>query len=839
MPSQLDVLTDFPRKVDLHDGWKFRKAGSSKWHAADVPGCVHTDLQRNGLIADPFYGRNERDLLWVERTDWEYRLDFEVSESLFDFDHVELVADGLDTVATVKLNGREVAHTESMFVGWRFPVRALLKVGTNRLEILFHNPSDAIDKRQSERTPVNSDWIGGRTQLRKEQCSSGWDWGPRLTTSGIWRPIRLEAWSVNRIADFHITQDHSGNSCTVGVAVEAARKGREFRVRAVLRFDGKAVVESEGALSETLELGIKNPALWWPNGHGDQPLYEVAVELLDGEAVLDGRSQRIALCDIQLDQHSDSWGTSFQFLVNGRPIFAKGANWIPAHSFVNAGEALIPDLLDSAVDAHMNMIRIWGGGIYEMESFYEGCLERGLLVWQDFMFACELYPADRDFVSLVRAEADYQIRRLRNYSHIALWCGNNENEQIFKGILRDNAKLRRDYEKLFLSVIPRALEKLLPGARYISSSEHNPDDRYGDTRNPESGDAHYWGVWHSRAPISDYEKQFHRFFSEFGMQAYPHVETARTFTKSTNLFGPEMDNHQKNGGGNQIIFHYISELFRFPRDYRATVYLSQIMQAFCLRFGIEHMRRNMPRTMGALYWQLNDCWPVASWSSIDFGGRWKALHYAARRFFAPALVSVKWIGEETNHRSTNTVLSTVDGLEIHTVFDGPTSTDGFLAWELWSVGGNRIVEQGHLRLKLAPGSAAIRKVLELSKPITRYGRSDLVLRTRLEAEGCEPSVNTTFLTTPRSVEFRKAKIRAKVSAGPETGTACLELGSDMIAYQAYLNLAGSIPHRLSDNFVDLFPGETRRVTLRPSKAMTLAEIRKSLEIYSYRDSYDD
>ncbi len=824
--------------LHFNSNWQFRKAGNPDWRSAEVPGCVHTDLHAHGLIADPFHGTNEQDLQWIETTDWEYALEFDCPENLLAEKHIELVADGLDTVATVTLNGVEVAQTSNMFVGYRFPVKSLVKGGLNRLEIYFHNPREAMLKRQPELKPITCDNIGGRTQLRKQQCSFGWDWGPRLATSGIWRPIRLEAWSENRIVDYLITQQHEAGKCTVSTQIDAARKGKRYRTRATIRQGDTLIGSKEGPLSESIEISIDQPQLWWPNDHGDQPLYEVTVELLDKDQVLETRTRRIGLCEIQLDQHADEWGTSFQFLVNGRPIFSKGANWIPAHSFVNEGESLIPDLLDSAVDSHMNMIRVWGGGIYELDSFYEGCLERGLLVWQDFMFGCALYPGDAAFVKSVKLEAEHQIRRLRNYSHIALWCGNNENEQMFTKQLSEDAKIRRDYEKLFVTAIPNTLHRLLPGANYISSSEHNPDDRYGDTRNPESGDAHYWGVWHSRAPITNYEQQLHRFFSEFGMQAYPHVETARTFTDSSNLFGPEMNNHQKNGGGNQTIFHYISELYRFPKNYESTVYLSQTMQAFCLRFGIEHMRRNMPRTMGALYWQLNDCWPVASWSSIDFGGRWKALQYAAKRFFAPALVSVKVTGGEWTHRSTNTLLSDVSGFEIFTVFDGPQSTAANLEWQLWSISRNQPLESASRARRLRPGGSVRQKSLKLIKLIAEYGKQDLVLRTRLRVEGAPDSENTTFLTAPKNVEFAHPHITTKVKRGTGGGFE-IELSSDVFAYQIYINLADTIPHRVSDNFFDLFPGETKRITLTPKDQHSIAAIRKNLEVMSYRDSYAD
>ncbi|WFB36761.1 glycoside hydrolase family 2 protein [Kiritimatiellota bacterium B12222] len=823
--------------TDLHQDWTLQQHGKKKSYPAQVPGCVHSDLYRNDVIPDPFYGRNEHDLLWMEMTDWQYRLQFDAPAAYLEQEVIELVADGLDTVATLTLNGTEIAHTENMFVGYRFDIKALLKESDNTLEILFHNHREAILKRQPDLVPITCDPIGGRQQLRKQQCATGWDWGPRLTTCGIWRSIRLEAWSTNRLERVHISQVHEGKKCSLVSQPEMAKRGKRFRQKVQVSLDGVLVAEAEAPASEALTLPIPKAQKWWPNGQGEQPIYTWSVDLYDGDTWLDHQTGKVGLCEIILDQHADQWGTSFQFLVNGRAVFCKGANWIPAHSFVNEGEALIPDLLDSAIQSNMNMLRVWGGGIYELDSFYEQCLERGLMIWQDFQFACGLYPADRAYLKEVKAEATYQIQRLRNHSHIALWCGNNEVIQLNKQALNTNAKVRRDYEKIFDQLLPQQLEKFAPGKNYIPTSEHNPDDPYGDTRNEESGDAHYWGVWHSRAPITQYENQKHRFFSEFGMQAYPHTETASTFTQSQNIFGPEMDNHQKNGGGNQIIFHYISELYRFPKDYASTVYLSQIMQAYCLRFGIEHMRRNQPRTMGSLYWQLNDCWPVASWSSIDFGGRWKALQYAAKRFYAPAMVSVKLIGREMNHRSNNYVISNVEGFEIYTVYDDPKSRKGKLTWELWSISENKVVEKGDLSVQLRYGKSQRRKVLKPTKAIQKYGRNDLVLRTRLLCDDLDESVNTTFLTTPRYVDLPQPNLKIQVKATNDKKCFEVTVRSDVPAYQIYLNLAKAREHRISDNFFDLFPGEQKTVMLKTFKPATLAVIKNNLESMSYRDSH--
>ncbi|MEX2382383.1 MAG: glycoside hydrolase family 2 protein [Opitutales bacterium] len=821
--------------LQLHDHWLLLDPRDGASLPATVPGCVHTDLHRAGRIPDPFYGRNERDLQWIEEEDWTYRLVFNVPEALLQEDVVDLVAEGLDTVAKLRLNGEMIAESSNMFTGLRIPVKSQLNAGENHLEIHFESPMCSIRARQPKLEPMNCDAVGGRHQIRKQQCSFGWDWGPRFATSGIWRPLRLEGWSVNRLESLHIRQIHDGDGCTLRVDAELAVTGRGLRLRARLTGQGTEQ-QIEGSAGEDLRIAVQTPQLWWPKGMGSQPIYTLRVELFDRDTLLDQREQRIGLCRLELDQHPDTWGTSFQFTANGRPFFAKGANWIPAHSFVNEGEALIPALLDSAVEAHMNMLRIWGGGIYELESFYEGCLERGLVIWQDFMFACNPSPADEVFMDLIRDEATYQIRRLRNHAHIALWCGNNEIEQLFQCV-RDNPVMRKEYDSIFREMLPELLATLSPGTAYISSSEHNPDDPQGSPGNPESGDAHYWGVWHSRQPIEAYEQQAHRFFSEFGMQAYPHVETARGFTESRNLFGPDMDNHQKNGGGNQTIFHYIAELYRFPRDYAATVYLSQIMQAHCIRTGVEHMRRNMPRTMGSLYWQLNDCWPVASWSGIDFGGRWKALHYAAKRFYAPALLSLKRSGGEEIHTSTNTRFNTVTGAELHLVFEGAEDAKALVEWELWSIPENRVLEQDTRDQELTSDTACLCRHLDFAEQIRTHGPETLLLCARLRVEGFPDSVSTLFFTAPKRIEFPEAALRVSVSATDAPTRFQVRIESDRIAHQVYLNLADSLPHHFSDNFFDLLPGIPVTVDLEIRMEVSRETVETALRLTHYREAY--
>ena len=476
-----------------------------------------------------------------------------------------------------------------------------------------------------------------------------------------------------------VQQQHSAGRVLLTIQPQLTQQDADIGVRCRLALDGQLVAQAEG--SGEIELAVEQPQLWWPNGLGAQPLYELQTELLHADEVLDRQHQRIGLRTIVLDRHADEWGESFQFVVNGVPVFAKGANWIPAHSFVTAvGRADYQNLLSSAAEANMNMLRVWGGGIYEMDDFYDLCDQLGLMVWQDFMFACSLYPGDEQFLALVEQEAAYQVPRLANHACMALWCGNNEIEQMPPEITATPER-QAAYEKIFYDILPAAVAAHDPATPYWPSSPHNPEGYQQGHNNERAGDCHFWDVWHARYPVKRYEEMKFRFCSEFGMQSYSSPAVAATFCppEEMNVFGPAMENHQKNAAGNQIIFDYVARLYRYPKDYAALAYLSQLNQAYCMKVGIEHFRRSMPRTMGALYWQINDCWPVFSWSSLEFGGRWKALHYAARRFFAPALVSAHVPGDEKAGKG-NYIANTIHDVNIYAVYDGVAAQDGTVKW---------------------------------------------------------------------------------------------------------------------------------------------------------------
>ena len=816
-------------------GWQFRDATRrTEWREASVPGCVHEDLKRHGLIPDPFWASNEAGLQWIEENDWEYRASFSIPAEMGSEEQVELVADGLDTVATVLLNGHEIARTENMFVGYRWDVKPFLRRGTNELLIRFDSAMKYIRSHRKAHQPRElNDPVGRCTVIRKQQCQFGWDWGPRFVTAGIWRDIRLEAWSQNQLKDFSVIQDHRADGVVeLLLRPELARPEPTATCHWRLALGSVVVAEGQGS-----KIVIEHPQLWWPNGQGSQPLYRLEVEVVRKDGFTIGLwTRRLGLRTVKLDRHADEWGESFQFVVNGRPVFAKGANWIPAHSFV-AGlkRADYERDLTSAVQANMNMVRVWGGGIYENEDFYDICDELGLLVWQDFMFACTRYPADTAFEASVRAEAEYQVRRLRHRACLALWCGNNEVFGCNGTELIADKKQLADYELIFHKVLPVVVAAHDSVTDYWPSSPWRGDQDLSNNAGTKRGDTHYWDVWHGRHPVKDYEKHDFRFVSEFGMQSFSSSETQATFCPpdDDNIFGPTMENHQKNRFGNQIILDYVSRRYRFPKSQEFLVYLSQLNQAHCMQTGVEHWRRNSPRCMGALYWQLNDCWPVSSWSSLEFTGRWKALHHVARRFFAPALVCAHVPGQETdtigNYRKT-----TIREVHLYTVCDAPLAIPGLMRWDLFHLDGRRL-RQGRLKVKLRPGESVKQKTLDLSAPLARHGHDSLYLRIALEIDGQRVSEDTVFLAPPRFLSLPKARTSVAVKMITPT-RAALAFKSKAFQHRFAFDLR-ELAHRSSDNFLELYPGETKTVEVDFSHTQTSARVRRALVWHSLADTY--
>ena len=823
-------------RIDLGGAWRVTRAGSTEAIPAAVPGNVHTDLLAAGKIPDPYYRDNEDRLQWIGLADWEYRRMFSVPAGLLRCDAVRLCCDGLDTLATIRINGRRVGQTDNMFRRYEFDVRNVLRPGENEISVRFGSAERYVARRDRARhLPEWSAprWVAGRCQLRKEQCNFGWDWGPTLVTCGIWRDIYLLACDEARLTDVHVQQTHRGGQVKLEVTAEAEReKLRRGPLRAAMTvsLNGQPVAEADAPFRRgqaTVTLPIRTPRLWWPNGMGDQPLYEVTVDLLDARgAALDTQSRRIGLRTLRLVRKKDRWGESFHFAVNGNAFFAKGANWIPADTFATrVTRDRYAALLRSAAAAHMNMLRVWGGGIYEDDVFYDLCDELGICIWQDFMFACSTYPTfDEGFMDSVEAEARDNVRRLRHHPCMALWCGNNELEQGLVGPRWSDTQMSwADYRPLFDKLLAKVVRQLDPQRDYWPGSPHTPVGDRAFWKSPESGDVHLWDVWHGGQPFESYRTTQHRFVSEFGFQSFPEPRTVRGYTRpeDRNVTAPVMEHHQRSPIGNAAILHYMLDWFRMPDGFDRMLWLSQILQGLAIQYAVEHWRRNMPRTMGALYWQLNDCWPVASWAGIDYHGRWKALHYMAARFFAPVLLSA--------------VEDTARGrVDLHVTSDRLKDCAGRITWTLMTTDGEPIARTTE-RVDVPAGKTSRTLRLELAEPVTKHGAEKLMLFADI-AVGRE-IVSSTYaaFAKPKQMNLPEPQITARVKAVGD-GVFLVRLRASRPALWVWLELTGT-DATYSDNFFHLSPGDEVEILIHPASRLTVRQFQQKLKVRSLVDTY--
>ena len=630
------------KTMSLNGAWSLTIPGTDFGLVpAQVPGSVYHDLLSAGRIPDPFFRDNENEALKLMEHDFLYARGFTADAALLACEAVLLRCEGLDTLAEISLNGAAVGRADNMHRIWEYDVKALLREGENRIEIRFSSPTKYIREAYAENpADGSSDAMVGFPLLRKAHCMFGWDWGPRLPDAGIWRDISLIGVDTARIRDVLVLQEHEEGRVTLRVQTHVTRFSADVTaVRvAVTGPDGRVFT---GA-GEDCEIVIDAPQLWWPAGFGEQPLYTVSVGLSAGGAALDGWSRRIGLRTMTVSRRRDDWGESFSHCVNGVDVFAMGADYIPEDNLLpRMNPARTRRLLEDARAANMNCIRVWGGGFYPDDWFYDICDELGLLVWQDFMFACAVYNLTDAFEENICAEFRDNIRRLRHHPSLALWCGNNEMEQfVAVGQWVGSKRQVADYIKMYEYLLPKVLKTEDPQAFYWPASPSSGGS-FDAPQDPDRGDVHYWDVWHGLKPFTDYRNYLFRYVSEFGFQSFPCMETIESFTlpEDRNVFSYVMEKHQRNASANGRIVAYLSQMYLYPHDLDLLVYASQLLQAQAMQYGVEHWRRYRGRCMGAVIWQLNDCWPVASWASIDYYGRWKALHYYAKRFFAPVLIS--------------------------------------------------------------------------------------------------------------------------------------------------------------------------------------------------------
>ena len=792
--------------AEIHSGWQMRQAGWEEFLPASVPGSVYHDLMQNGKMDDPFWRDNFPKALKRMDHDYEYKTEFAADKALLKSDAVLLRFEGIDTVADIFLNGEKLGHTENMHRTFEFEVKDLLKEEGNELRVLLHSPTRFIKEEYKHNVADGSEEaMVGFANLRKTHCMFGWDWGPRLPDAGLWRPVKLLGIEKARVDSVYVTQKHEDGKVTLHFDVDADVYDREALM-------GYTVLITDPDGKETLckgspeEIVIERPQLWWPNGFGAQPLYTVEVRLYAGGKQVDAWKKRIGLRTLTMHIEKDAYGESFAHEVNGVQVFAMGADYIPEDSiFPRINEARTRELLRQCKEAHFNTIRVWGGGYYPDDWFYDACDEMGLMVWQDFLFACAVYNLTDEFEDNIRAEFADNIKRLRHHASLALWCGNNEMEMfVERGLWVKTPIQKSDYVKMYEYILPKVLKELDPQTFYWPASPSSGGG-FDDPNGFDRGDVHYWDVWHGNVPFTDYRRYYFRYLSEFGFQSFPSVETVKTFAlpEDCNPFSYVMEKHQRNNAANGKIMNYLYQTYLYPTSFDAFVYASQLLQADAIRYGVEHFRRNRGRCMGAIYWQLNDCWPVISWASIDYCGRWKALHYAAKRFFRPLTLSCAEEGLLTQNPNINFERYEYEenalkkGMRLCVENETMLSHTVEVTWQLRRADAS-VIRQGRETVTVDPLSS---KWLEYEDFADADTFGDYIAYQMTE-NGAPAASGTALFCAPKHFRFADPQLALRVEGDEIVVTAAAYARSVQI-----LNADDTL--KLSDNFFDMNAGETR------------------------------
>ncbi len=784
--------------LSLNGSWNLEIPGSEFGAvAASVPGSVYHDLLTAQLIPDPFYRDNEMGALKLMDNDFHYSRTFFVKEDLLECDALLLRCEGLDTIATVYLNGQVVGLAKNMHRVWEFDVKQVLLPGENTISVHFASPTKYIKEAYANSVADgSSDAMVGFPHIRKAHCMFGWDWGPRLPDAGIWRDISIVSIQKARIQDVRVDQFHEDGKVRLQIHTNLNRyTADDLIVSAFVSAPDGTVLAAHG---ENCEILIEDPQLWWPAGFGEQNLYQVSVTLASGNAQLDSWSRRIGLRTMTVSRRKDEWGESFSHCVNGIDIFAMGADYIPEDNLLpRVNPQRTRQLLEDARAANMNCVRIWGGGYYPDDFFYDICDELGLLVWQDFMFACAVYNLTEEFEENIIAEFVDNVRRLRHHASLALWCGNNEMEDfVDKGEWVANHRQKADYIKMYEYIIPKVLKAEHPQAFYWPASPSSGGS-FDNPQDPNRGDVHYWMVWHGLLPFTDYRNHLFRYVSEFGFQSFPCMDTIESFTapEDRNLFSYVMEKHQRNSSANGRIVFYLSQMYLYPGKMDTLVYASQLLQAQAMQYGVEHWRRNRGRCMGAVVWQLNDCWPVASWASIDYFGRWKALHYYEKRFFAPILISCHEEGilsQDTNVNAEPFALEKSAHLNV----SNETLQD-FKGRALWSLRrpDASVIESGEFTVDCPALSA----VWLPKQDFSHYSTYDCYYSYELlDEEGCRVGSGSVLFCAPKHFQFVDPHLNAFVNGDEIIVTAD--------AYARSVEIQAGADVVLSDNYFDMDAG---------------------------------
>ncbi|SFD37888.1 beta-mannosidase [Bacillus sp. OV194] len=803
--------------------WQFMQSGEKQWLPVNVPGCVHVDLLKNDLILDPFYGKNELELQWIDKKDWEYETVFDVPEDVLTCSQLELVFNGLDTYADVFLNGERILQADNMFRVWKKDVKTRLQKENNVLHIHFRSPINE-DLVKQEKLGYNLPAVNDHSEdggvgdkklsvfARKAPYHYGWDWGPRFVTSGIWKNVELVGWSEVRMTDLFIHQKKvtASAACISAVAEIESEEQYEGTLRIVT--DGLEVSQDVSLAAGTntieVEMEINDPKLWWSRGLGEQPLYKFTASLIKNGKTVAEKSVKTGLRSMKLVREKDESGASFYIELNGVPVFAKGANHIPNDSFVTevSYERYKHEIL-SAVESNMNMLRVWGGGIYENDEFYQLCDEYGILVWQDFMFACSMYPGDGAFLENVKAEAEDNLKRLRNHPSIALWCGNNEMDTAWSEYDEDagwgwkqlySPEVRKEiwnaYDTLFHRILPEAVERLAPAQDYWPSSpmaDWTGDKHQHSNYTATSGDIHYWDVWHGLKPFEEYNHHVGRFMSEYGFQSFPEYDTVKMYAEDQDmaLESDVMLHHQKNGRGNFLIKEYMDQYLPEAKDFPSFLYMSQVLQAEGIKSAIEAHRRKKPYCMGTLYWQMNDCWPVASWASMDYYGRWKALHYYAKKSFQDVMVSID---------GTNS-----DKIDVHVIDDSLEPVEGYIHVRLLNVKG-KLLREFREKVQLAGNTGKVILSLQSEELLEGVNLKEVVLQAELVQNGKVIDCKEHYFVSGKDILLKNPSITVTEISENE-----LKLETNTLAKQVWLS--SETEGVFTDNYFDLIPGVPKKV----------------------------
>ncbi|MFZ4521508.1 MAG: beta-mannosidase [Bacteroidales bacterium] len=814
---------------ELDGGWKFRRAGTKEWYPAKVPGVVHLDLLRNNLIPDPYLRDNESKLQWIGEVGWEYLKTFQYNEKNFAWRHIDLVVKGLDTYANIYLNDSLVFVADNMFKEWFIDIKQSLHIGQNTLRIQF----PAVSEMNKSRYAKLANKLPGDEKVvcRKAAYHFGWDWGPTLVTSGIWRPIYIREWNAVNVLGVQFIQ----KKLTDSVASMAAQftmfseLGDSADIRIFLdstEILRQSVIMNKGPNVVRGDFSISNPNLWWPNGMGSPYLYDFGYEVyFNGKLAGEGR-QKIGLRTIELVQEKDSTGKSFYFKVNNIPVFIKGANYVPQDNFVpRVTDSAYKALVLSAKQANMNMLRVWGGGIYENDIFYDLCDENGIMVWQDFMFANSMYPGNKEFLDNVRDEAIQNIVRLRRHPCIALWCGNNEIDEGWKNWgwqkqygynAEDSAAIYKTYRTIFNLILPNNVKRFDSARAYIPTS---PLIGWGHPESLTEGDSHYWGVWWGKEPFSNYEKKVGRFMSEYGFQAFPDYSTIKKFTSPEDrvIGSPIMKAHEKHATGFETIDEYLLRDYKKPKDLESYGYVTQLLQAKGVIGAIEAHRRAKPTCMGTMFWQLNDCWPVVSWSSRDYYGKGKALHYALPAAYSQILISP--VVEDGR-------------VKVYVTTDDPKFNRAIMTVKVLDFSGNIYSDEG-FTIDVPANSSLVYYDTLKSALLGKLNPAEVMLLVTFKSTGVmgTEAKNLLYFVAPKDLALPVPVIEKTITATP-TGYK-INLTCDKLVKNVYLS--SSLKGDFSDNYFDMLPGESVDILFTtPKKNPKISDL---IVVKSLIDSY--